>query len=70
MKRIIYNHKTNEVLSIAQTQELAHTLAETLSYIANGNALYGLFGIRLVDLSELRSTEDGRQAWEAMISKL
>lgn len=70
MKRIIYNFKTNEVLAIAQTQEMAHLLAETLSYLSNGNAIYGLFGIRLVDHCELCSTEQGRQAWEPMISRI
>jgi hypothetical protein len=68
MKRIIYNTKTNEVLALAATNELAHSMAETISYITNGNAIYGLYGIRLVVHSELCSTEEGRQAWNTFIA--
>jgi hypothetical protein len=63
MKRIIYDTKANEVIAIAQTQEMAHVIAESYSYVRNVNAAYGLYGCRLVDFAELCSTENGREAW-------
>ena len=70
MKRIIYNHKTKQVIAVASTSDTAHTLAETVSYIDNRNSIYGLYGIIIVSFAELCSTEDGRQAWESFITKM
>ena len=56
MKRIIYDTKNDQVIATCQSQELAHQMAETFSYIRNGNAIYGLFGIRLVDITEISSS--------------
>jgi hypothetical protein len=66
-KRIIVRYKTKEVIGVASTQDTAHTLAETISYIDNGNSTYGLFGIQLIDHTELCNTEEGRLAWNSFI---
>jgi hypothetical protein len=68
MKRIIYNTKSNQVIAIASTTDTAHSIAECVSYIDNGNAIYGLYGIRIVNHAELCSTEEGRQAWNSFIA--
>ena len=70
MKRIIYNNRTNQVVAVASTSDTAHTLAETISYINNGNAIYGLFGISIISHAEICSSEDGRTAWEFFITKI
>jgi hypothetical protein len=70
MKRIIYNHRTNQIIAVASTSDTAHTIAETISYVDNKNAIYGLYGISIVSHSELCSTEEGRQAWNSFISNV
>ena len=63
MKRIIFDTKNDVVIATCESQELAHQMAETISYIRNGNAIYGLYGIRLVDFSEVTSA-----AWNKFMS--
>lgn len=45
---IIFDTKTNSIIAICKDHETAHLLAESYSYVVNGNSWYGLFGIQLV----------------------
>jgi hypothetical protein len=70
MKRIIYNTRTKQVIAVASTSDTAHSLAETVSYIDNRNAIYGLYGIMIYNHAELCSTEEGRNAWNSFIANV
>lgn len=53
MKNIVFDLNTQCILAICETQELAHSTAELVSYLRHGNAIYGLFQIKLLSRSEL-----------------
>lgn len=48
------------ILAIAASNSAAHTIAEALSYSRNGNAVYGLFKIRLMARQEILATPTGK----------
>ncbi len=57
MKTVVWNYKTKSVIAFAESENEAHGIAECVSYMRYGNAIYGLFQIGLVcveDLQELR----------------
>jgi len=62
MKNIVYATRTNTVLATAHNEALAHTLAETISFITDGTAVYGLCGLQLVSREDLAASEQGREA--------
>lgn len=53
MKNIILDTNNDKILAIACDEKTAHNIAECLSYIANTNAIYGLFGIKLATKAEI-----------------
>ena len=52
MKNIIFDYVLNKPIAICETQDAAHAVAECLSYMKNGNAIYGLFQMGLVTYQE------------------
>lgn len=63
MKHALIDYAQNKILAICEDSELAHSMAEVLSYKRNGNAIYGLFKIGIQDLDSLLSSDDGRKMW-------
>jgi hypothetical protein len=54
------NFQPEAVLAITANNDTAHTVAEALSYSRNGNAIYGLFKIRIMSRQELLDTNSGQ----------
>jgi len=48
MNRVVYNWKHNIIIAIASSEPLAEQIAEGFSYVQNGNANWGFYGIRLI----------------------
>lgn len=68
--KILWDKNSKEILSIASCQNNAHNIGETLSYLKNKNATYGLFGMELTSHKELCKTTEGRLAWSKFFESL
>ena len=69
MKHAIFDYSSNAILAICESADLAHSMAEVISYKRNGNAIYGLFKLGTLDLDSLLSSDMGRKAWNEWHNK-
>ena len=52
-RTIIFDTASKQILAIAQDEDMAHMIAECISYKRNRNAIYGLFQMQLVQPDEV-----------------